>query len=232
MAALLILVWEGSRGDLWVARAVGSADGFHWRGQVLFRDILHDGGRWLSAVTLGAWALWAAGIGEASDGPRRGERWRAWGLTVALLLLVPAVKRLSLASCPWDLALFGGTARYLSHWVLWWPGAGDGGPGHCFPAGHATSAFAFLPGVWLWWQHDRRKAMAWGAAVLAAGVLVSLAQTVRGAHFVSHNLWTAWICWAGCASVAPRWLMVSRRAPRLEPQWRHARPIPQTTDRT
>lgn len=206
VAALFILAWEAGGGDLWVARAVGAADGFPWRGQWVFRDLLHDDARWLSGFALAAWALWAAGRGERAVGPSRSERWRAWGLAVTLLLLVPAVKRLSLASCPWDLALFGGTAQYLSHWTLWWPGSGDGGPGHCFPAGHATSAFAFLPGVWLWWRHDRRKAVAWGGAVLVAGVLVSLAQTVRGAHFVSHNLWTAWLCWAASAWIAPRLL--------------------------
>ena len=30
---------------------------------------------------------------------------------------------------------------------------------------------------------------------LLAGLLLGLTQTVRGAHYPSHTLWTAWICW-------------------------------------
>ena len=40
-----------------------------------------------------------------------------------------------------ELAEFGGVAQHVSHWSL---GVLDGGPGHCFPSGHASSAFAFF----------------------------------------------------------------------------------------
>ena len=33
------------------------------------------------------------------------------------------------------------------------------------------------------------------AAALLAGFSLGLAQQVRGAHFMSHTLWTAWLCW-------------------------------------
>jgi hypothetical protein len=32
-------------------------------------------------------------------------------------------------------------------------------------------------------------------AVLAAGALFGWAQLARGAHFPSHTLWSAWLCW-------------------------------------
>ena len=39
--------------------------------------------------------------------------------TLALCVLaVPALKQISTTSCPWDLAEFGGVARYASHWAL------------------------------------------------------------------------------------------------------------------
>ncbi|MFN3295309.1 DUF1275 family protein [Caldimonas sp.] len=199
----MILVWEGLGGDLWVARQLASAQGLVWREHPLLRG-LHDAGRWLAALGLVLWAVWAfrSALDERTL-PRR-ERWRAWALAVMLMLAVPAIKRLSLASCPWDLALFGGRANYLSHWTLWWPGAGDGGPGHCFPFGHATSAFAFLPGAWMWWPYDRRKAMAWVAAVVIAGAMAGVTQTLRGAHFVSHIPWSAWLCVTVCAATGVR----------------------------
>jgi membrane-associated PAP2 superfamily phosphatase len=36
----------------------------------------------------------------------------------------------------------------------------------------------------------------WLIAALAAGLLLGLVQQLRGAHYLSHTLWTAWICWA------------------------------------
>ncbi len=31
---------------------------------------------------------------------------------------------------------------------------------------------------------------------LLAGLLLGAAQQLRGAHFMSHTLWTGWICWS------------------------------------
>ena len=36
---------------------------------------------------------------------------------------------------------------------------------------------------------------AWLRAALATGLLFGLAQQLRGAHFMSHTLWSAWVCW-------------------------------------
>jgi len=33
------------------------------------------------------------------------------------------------------------------------------------------------------------------AAALAAGLVLGLAQQARGAHFMSHTLWSGWVCW-------------------------------------
>ena len=33
-------------------------------------------------------------------------------------------------------------------------------------------------------------------AALPAGLLLGWAQQLRGAHYLSHTLWSAWICWA------------------------------------
>jgi membrane-associated PAP2 superfamily phosphatase len=41
-------------------------------------------------------------------------------------------------------------------------------------------------------------------AVLGVGLLLGWTQLVRGAHFPSHMLWSAWLCWTVCA-VAARW---------------------------
>ena len=93
---------------------------------------------------------------------------------------------------------FGGTARYVSHWQ--W-GVRDGGGGHCFPAGHASTGFAYL-GAWFWLRRAApRAATAWLIGALLVGLGLGLVQQVRGAHYMSHTLWTAWLCWVVSGTV-------------------------------
>jgi membrane-associated PAP2 superfamily phosphatase len=124
-------------------------------------------------------------------GPSRGQRAGWWAVMAACALAIPAIKRVSLTSCPWDLAEFGGTASTVSHWLA---GVADGGPGHCFPSGHAVSAFALIGAVFLWRDHSPRLARGLFVLIVMLGTLHGLVQTARGAHFVSHTLWTAWLC--------------------------------------
>ena len=54
------------------------------------------------------------------------------------------------------------------------------------------------------------------AAVWLLGGLFGWAQMARGAHFLSHTLWSAWACWAVCSAAAWGWTL---RPVRL-PTWR------------
>ena len=201
LGLVALLVWELGAWDLAVTRWYGNAGGFAWRDAWWLRSGLHDGGRLL------AWALLALLAVDALRplvaGPSRRERGYWLAVALACVLLVPAIKRFSTTSCPWDLQAFGGHAAYVPHWVL---GLADGGPGHCFPSGHAVAAFGFLGGYFLWRPHRPRLARAWLAGVLLAGALFGWAQLARGAHFVSHTLWSAWLCWA--VTVVAHWAQV------------------------
>lgn len=196
----LLLAWDASGLDLTVIRWYGTAQGFAWRDQWLTRDLLHAGGRWLAFAALGLILvnLWKPVFTRLG----RGERWLWLGLTLVCLLAVPGFKQLSLTSCPWSLAEFGGVAQYVSHWR---PGVSDGGSGHCFPSGHATSAFAFVSGYVVLRGHHPVAARRWLIAVIAAGALFAWAQTARGAHYPSHSMWTAWACWVICTGGAALW---------------------------
>lgn len=211
LALAALLGWEASGLDLVLAGVYGNASGFALRNHWWTQRLLHDGGRWLSALALLACTGWAwHGRGAPPAMPRRTRA--AWLLAViAGLVLVPALKRLSHTSCPWDLATFGGGFPYVPHWL---PALVDGGPGHCFPAGHAVAAFAFLPLYFQWRGH--RPALARGllAAVLTLGALFGWAQLARGAHFPSHTLWSAWLCWV-IGGLAAR--VIVRREPQVGP---------------
>lgn len=196
---VLLLVWEASGLDLAVMQLVAGPDGFAWRDHLLTRGLLHEGGRWLSGVmlTLLVINLWRPLIA----GPTRRER-AAWlATTLACLALVSLLKSRSATSCPWDLAAFGGIAHYVPHWRF---GIADGGPGHCFPSGHASAAFAFVGGFFVLRHHSPTWARRWLAAVVGCGLLFGAAQTLRGAHYPSHTLWTAWLCWVTSLVLAPR----------------------------
>jgi membrane-associated PAP2 superfamily phosphatase len=201
-ALVLLLAWDLLALDRAAMHLVGSAQGFGWRDHVLTSGLLHGGGRvlgWavLALLVVNVWRpLW--------PGPSRGERVRWLAVTLLCALLVPALKQLSPTSCPWDLAEFGGQARYLPHWQALWSGLRDGGPGGCFPSGHASAAFAFVGGWFVLRPHHPRSARRWLGAVLLAGLLFGGGQTLRGAHFPSHTLWTAWLCWALSAALLAR----------------------------
>ena len=203
VALLLLLAWDASGTDLTVMRSVGSRAGFEWRDIWFTRTLLHEGGRWL------AWGLLLLLIVDAMRpllaGPSRATRARWIGVLLAGVLLVPSIKRLSATSCPWDLAEFGGVARYVGHWQ--W-GVVDGGPGHCFPSGHAVAAFAFFAIYFLWRDHRPTAARWWLVGVVLVGGAFGWAQLVRGAHYPSHTLWSVWLCWALCVAA-----LAARRRP-------------------
>nr|AAP51110.1 hypothetical protein [uncultured bacterium] len=188
---VLVLAWEASRLDLPLAQMFGSQHGFPWRDHWLFATALHDWGRvasWTLAVALAIGVWWPWGDLRQIDTSHRLQL-AVTGLASAAA--VALVKSSSTTSCPWDLAEFGGLAHYVPHWD-WW--AQDGGSGHCFPAGHASSGFAFI-GAWFAFRQRPALAWRWLWAALAAGLVFGLAQQVRGAHFMSHTLWSGWLCW-------------------------------------
>ncbi len=214
----LLLWWDGSGLDLMLARHYGDGNGFALRNDWWLQRVLHDGGRLLSGIALAACCVWAL-RGDVRAMARRPRA--AWlGVVVLCFVGVPALKRISRTSCPWDLDLFGGNADYVPHWLL---AVTDGGPGHCFPSGHAVAAFAFLPLYFQWRPIHPRRAQALLGATLAAGALFGWAQLARGAHFPSHTLWSAWLCWT-LGAVAARALAAqatkagAAEAPLL--QWR------------
>jgi len=194
LAALLaVLAWDASGLDLTLAQLSGGAAGFVWRDHVLLSNVLHSGARavgWGVLLACTALAVWPLGPLKALSARERG----GWVGSIWLaLLVVVLLKGLSRTSCPWDLEVFGGSAQHLSHWA--W-GSTDGGPGHCFPAGHASTGFAFVAGAFWLTPHRPPLARRWWVAAVAAGTVLGVAQQLRGAHFMSHTLWTAWLCWA------------------------------------
>lgn len=188
-----IVGWDALGADRAFAHWFGSSEGFPLREHWFMVQVMHEGGRrlgWAIVLLLALGVWWPVGFLRRL--PLGGRIQLATG-TLVSLAVISALKYMSTTSCPWDLAEFGGVARYVSHWAL---GLTDGGGGHCFPAGHASAGFAFLGGYFALRRHAPAASRLWLAGALASGLVLGLGQQVRGAHFMSHTLWASWLCWS------------------------------------
>ena len=190
---LILLAWDFSGGDMQMAQWWGESTGFALRDNWWMVKVMHEGMRnagWvlLLALAAGIWRPWGS-LRHLATGDRAG----LFLSVVCALLAVTLIKGISKTSCPWDLQVFGGTASYISHWNVF---EVDGGGGHCFPAGHASTGFAFMAAYFGLRQSGAPSARTWLACALLAGLVLGLSQQMRGAHFMSHTLWTAWLSWS------------------------------------
>lgn len=147
-----------------------------------------------SALKYFAVGVWCALLVVAAASPR----WRlpalhAFAGIALAAFAVAGLRELSAHSCPWDLAQFGGTAQ-------WFPVFGEvpaaPGPGRCLPAAHASTGFALFA-LYFALRDEQPRLARWAlAAAWVLGLTAAAVQVARGAHFVSHGLWTAWVAWA------------------------------------
>ena len=188
----LVLLWDASHLDLALARLAGSPGGFALRENRLFVLVMHELPR--HASTAGVIALFLLAVRPLGFFRKiaRRDRFQLAVTVLASVAAVSLVKNVSHTSCPWELQEFGGVARYVSHWA--W-GTNDGGTGRCFPAGHASAAFAWVGGWFVLRRYAPRAAAVWLGTAVALGFVLGLGQQWRGAHYMSHTLWTGWICW-------------------------------------
>ncbi len=191
VATALLLAWDASGLDVWLASFSGSPSGFPLKTHPFWYGVMHERVRqvhWWPEIAL------AAGLflpfGSLGNLPFARRMQLALG-PLAAVLLVSTLKLHSHTSCPWDLQIFGGLAPYVSHWAA----MRDGGAGACFPAGHASAGFAHISGYFAFRAVQPGIARRWLLGSLLAGLALGLAQQLRGAHFMSHTLWTAWLCW-------------------------------------
>lgn len=189
------------QGDLWLADRLYAWEGGRWAlGQGFATEtLLHRGGRLLCiAAWLCVAGAWLRASIQASGRPLRKP---LLGLLLAVAfssLLIAALKPASGVDCPWDLARYGGGLPAIG---LLEPRPASLPQAACFPAGHAGAGYAwvalygFLGRVRPRWRH-----LGLGTG-LALGLVFGIAQQLRGAHFLSHDLTSLLLCWlVACAT--------------------------------
>ncbi|XLZ67931.1 phosphatase PAP2 family protein [Massilia sp. SR12] len=124
---------------------------------------------------------------------------------ISVPLATSLLKQASSSHCPWDLERYGGATPYI-RLLEWMPT--EVLPGHCLPGGHASSALWLVGLAAFWWPRQRSKAMVIGAAMLLFGLGVGWVQQLRGAHFLTHTLWSAWIA---CAITTVNYSLAKRQ---------------------
>jgi len=178
--------WYQLEGEQWAFR-------FSW----LTQNVLHDGGHDL-AVALYILVLMLYLFSFKSvllSKYKRGFAYLSLSLPFATLT-VSLFKRLTAVDCPWSVIDFGGQQAYQS-WFhsLWSPIAGAG---HCFPSGHASSAYMFFGFYFFsryYWPDKSRFVLIF---IITIGLIFGFDQQIRGAHYISHDLTSALICWLVC----------------------------------
>ncbi|MCB1645837.1 MAG: phosphatase PAP2 family protein [Pseudomonadales bacterium] len=164
----------------------------HW----FWESVMHDGVKDLVIVVALATLF---GIFYFRGAYRRALLF-AFGSMIFTTTVVAIIKYQSNVACPWDMAEYGGDVV---------AGAGGG----CWPSGHASTGYClfalFFAARWLGKDYSGRIF----AGVMMLGTLLSVSQTVRGAHFLSHGMWTGVIIWTLNCLMARIWLPVSADDP-------------------
>ncbi|MES2626237.1 MAG: phosphatase PAP2 family protein [Pseudomonadota bacterium] len=192
---LLVVLLALTDADILLADQIYQLSGSSWR----LRDawttsvLLHEGGRKL--INVAAVVLLLSALASLRVQRLKVHRRALFYLLSSALisgLIVNLLKQLTHVECPWDLVRYGGAYDYdgiFSGHVL------TSHVGACFPAGHASAAYSWF-GVYFI-AHTYRPSLqryALGGVVLL-GLVFGIAQQLRGAHFISHDVWTVGICW-------------------------------------
>ncbi|QAU33135.1 phosphatase PAP2 family protein [Janthinobacterium sp. 17J80-10] len=166
---------------------------FPWRHHPFMENFMHSGLKFMSVAVaialLGGFLL--TYIVPQWEAQRRRLLWLFLAMAGGTLL-VSVLKQGSALHCPWDLAEYGGYAPFAR---LFERLPETVAAGKCFPGGHASGGFALMAfyfGLRDTHQRPARLALMLG---MALGMAMGWAQMMRGAHFLSHNVWSAWVVW-------------------------------------
>lgn len=106
-------------------------------------------------------------------------------------LLIGFLKTSLAVSCPWEFERYGGNLAYSLVVEQLFLRNGSG----CFPAGHASAGYAWVSCYFLGLHYQSRWCWAGLIIPLLAGFVLGLVQQIRGAHFISHDVFTLALCW-------------------------------------
>ena len=138
----------------------------------------------LIAVYLSFLVLWLASFKLEKLRPQRWLYGYMFVVSILSTALIGILKSQSAHACPWDMTEQTATGFIWNFTAT---------HGHCFPGGHASTGFALITGFFVFRLIQPKRAWFYLIAGLLLGFMMGWGQMMRGAHFLSHNLWTGWI---------------------------------------
>jgi len=195
VTAIVLALLELTSLDMDIAKRLYDpvAGDFIGRHSYFLEDILHDRAKQV-VILFSVYAI----IGFI--GAFFVQRWMPWRRELGCLVLsmalstgfVTPMKAVTAVQCPWSLSEFGGKETYSE---LLSPRPATDKPGRCWPGGHAATGFTLFALFFIF--RDRRPRLARAGLILAItlGTVFSIGRMLQGAHFFSHNVWTAVFCW-------------------------------------
>ena len=194
--AVLLLAFQELPIDTYVAR--------HWaydatvnrwigHGRWWADDLLHTDGRHAILLVI-------AGLLVTIGGGLFSPRWSAARGTAIYLLatialawgLIGLLKHVTNVPCPWSLLGFGGERPHVG---LFSPRPAGFGPAACFPGAHSASGFALFAFYFAFRDRRPRRARRLLAIAILIGAIFAFGQEARGAHFLSHDVSSAFLAW-------------------------------------
>lgn len=195
LAVAASVVLMAGNGDQWLADHIYRWEGSRWA----FKDawwtthVIHRGGKNLS--TLAGVLVMLALLRACLD-----ARWKALRRPLLYLLLavglstglVALLKSMTQMDCPWDLQRYGGLHPFIG---LFEARPELLGRAACFPAGHASAGYGWVALYFFALQVRPRWRWVALATAVATGLAFGFSQQLRGAHFLSHDVWSLAVSW-------------------------------------
>ena len=196
----VLALFEPSSLDLWLADMMYQPGvGFIGAKSFFLEDILHDRAKEaVIAIALIILAMWLASFifPEKIKIERKRLLYIVISMVIASSVITP-LKKLTEVQCPWSLDRYGGVEIYSS--VMDKRAAPIEKVGQCWPGGHASSGFILFALFFALRDIRPRAARVALVVTLGLGCIFSIGRMLQGAHFLSHNIWTALIDWMICA---------------------------------
>ncbi len=190
----IVIAFELGNVDIWLADKLYALEGGTWalKNAWITSTIIHQTGKKFS-LSIAVIILAALVISYLSKYLHRYCSEFAYLLLAAggSSTLISILKSISHVSCAWDFSRYGGTAEYTDVYTQKVNMSGD----NCFPAGHASGGYAWLAFYFLGVYKQSNWRWAGLSFALGVGLVFGISQQLRGAHFITHDLWTLAICW-------------------------------------
>ncbi len=192
-AAIVLIEWQNLDWRLAHRLFVEQDEAWPLRKAFLTETLIHKRGHDLSvAAWLAVLVTWLVALKRESLQPWRKPLGYLLLSVLLSTLLISWIKSWSNIDCPWDTIGLGGDRSYIR---VFEARPASLPHGRCFPGGHASGGYAWMALYFFFLMirpHLRWRGLAIG---VGAGLVFGIAQQIRGAHFVSHDLWTAMLCW-------------------------------------